>query len=147
MYKLQKCRSPDHLMAAIPLQWFHARMKKFEKDPFIVFNHEASSLHQYWLQNLDHGAIRTMYYYLQDTDKSVFEFICLRFYFYFYNESDDLWTCRNPSAALVSVLRFTFYQDQEFINEYMIEWGVGVSLAICIILYLGPQNWMEQMLC
>ena len=103
-------------------QWFDIEMRKLKR-----LNNEATTrLVEYWSLKLDKGARRTLYLYM---DSSVYSkdwrdalaYIAERYTCWFFNESSSQWKVYNPSAALVWMLRWTFWYDRCFSSAFEIE--------------------------
>ena len=101
--------------------WFSKKLKDLEKKYAYMDYGEMISLQQLWKRSLDDGAIRAMYYYLQDLSPAAFEYICFRYYIWYYNEKLKTWTHRNASAAIVHILRYTYWEDDGFMREFVTE--------------------------
>jgi len=73
-----------------------------------MLGHEASTVQEYILSQWDFYALRTWWWYFYD-DIDQAELSTLDYYFRYYNEASQTWSCINPSAAAVHTVRHYFY--------------------------------------
>ena len=92
--------------------WFNSRMKMLEDDGINPEYGRKLALH--WRRSLDDGAKRTLYHYMSDFDKVAFHYVAYRYCYWLYDETSGQWDVTNPSAALVWILRWTYWNDPEF---------------------------------
>lgn len=96
--------------------WFALKIESYKTlyEPMIY----GEDLASYWRKVLDVGARRTIYSYLKDMPNCAFVYVAMSFQMWYFDEIAHVWTCRNPSAALVALLRHTFYHD-EFFSQFL----------------------------
>jgi len=99
-------------------QWLRCKLKDLTNKYMWMYCSE-DVLGQHWQNSLDTGAVRTFYYYMVGMPQAAFLFVCVRYHLWFWHEASQTYVARNPSAALVWVLRFTCYEDEDFIAEFL----------------------------
>ena len=99
--------------------WFDEKMKKLMKRYVFMISDEVFNLERHWQHTLDFGAKRTFYYYMQGMAHTALVYVCYRYLLWYWDETLGKWKDRNPSAALVALLRYTFWEDSEFIEEFL----------------------------
>ena len=94
--------------------WFDQSLAFLSSSSSIFATAESRLLHKRWQTHLDNGALRTMQAYCGSLDKTAFMYLARRYYLWYYDEQRCNWVDRNPSACLVSMLRFSFFCDNQF---------------------------------
>ena len=98
-------------------QWFSAMLARLQ-------NHDDKAknrLAEHWGCKLDEKAKQMLYRFV-DYHKvcyTGFLYIAERYICWFFNESSSQWEVYNPSAALVWMLRWTFWYDHDFYSEFL----------------------------
>jgi hypothetical protein len=94
--------------------WFEKMMARLSG----LDDEAKTRLQVHWSCKLDDGAKRTLYRYMDSLHGKVcfkaLLYIAERYTCWFFNESSSRWEVVNPSAALVWILRWTFWYDHSF---------------------------------
>lgn len=114
---MQQVECPGHVQPDVARDWFLGRVQCLSNKYMFMVDDDAC-LEYHWRASLDQGAIRTLYFYMKDLPYAAFIYFAFRYYIWYWNEHDLAWTDRNPSAAVVAGLRFTYWMDSEFIQIY-----------------------------
>jgi hypothetical protein len=83
-------------------------------------SYEASRVKQLRLTKLDDGAIRTLWCYMRELSLVAFTYVAWKYFSKYAGERYLDWNVNNPSAALVSLLRYTFYEDESFMRMFKV---------------------------
>ena len=94
--------------------WFVIMMTKLSRHD----DEAKKRLAEHWSCDVDDGAQRTLYLYVDwlcgKVHYKALLYIAERYTSWFFNESSSCWEVVNPSAALVWILRWTFWYDHSF---------------------------------
>ena len=99
-------------------QWFQIEMRKL-----CSLDEANTRLAEYWRVKLDEGARRTLYLYMESVYgkdwRDALVYIAERYTCWFLDKSSSQWKVYNPSAALVWMLRWTFWYDRHFTSAFL----------------------------
>ena len=96
--------------------WFQRKMNLSMENIFKSVNLKA-----HWSATLDDGAKRALYFYLKDMPRLALIYFCRRYHFWYWSEAQRAWNVWNASAAVVALLRYTFWHDPGFVQEFPVE--------------------------
>ena len=95
-------------------QWFCYMMQRLDK-----LDEAKMRLASHWRLKLDDQAKKTLHSYLQHLCYKAFLYIAERYCCWFLVESSNQWNVKNPSAAVVWMLRCTFWYDEYFGSTFV----------------------------
>ena len=85
-----------------------AAIRRVCKRQKYMLGHEALTIQDYIFSQWDFYALRTWWWYFR-YDICEAELTLLDYYFKYYHEISQIWSCINPSAAAVHTARYCFY--------------------------------------
>ena len=83
-------------------------------------NPQAFMVKELWIRSLDDGAVRTLWCYMHRLPFLAFTYVAWKYHNKYASDKWLVWNVNNPSAALVSLLRYTFYEDGSFMRMYRV---------------------------
>lgn len=115
MHQMREAESDVDMAARA---WFIIKLKALSNKYLFMRSEEAASVEQHWRASLDSGAIRTLFLYMSGLPHEALVYFAYQYFIWHWNEEQEAWAVRNPSAAVVAALRYTYWCDREFIEEY-----------------------------
>ena len=103
-------------------EWFFAMLHtcSLMGNHGFMFGGQAFQVEQFWNRSVDFGAIRTMWCYMKDLPLLAFTYVAWRYFEKYSSGQWMVWNVNNPSAALVSLLRHIFWEDEHFMRRYRV---------------------------
>ena len=106
-------------------RWFFKQLLDLNKTRIFLAYGECSEMQDYLNATMDDGAVRTMYHYYKDLSSCKFEKLVATYKQKYFWGDTGIWQANNPSAAMVSLVRTSYWEEFESDRAHSIRFAMN----------------------